>query len=76
MKKALVVDNHPLMLKFMTDVLEKKGYQVETAEDGLTGLEILKDSVQDVALVDLVMPKIGGEKLSFLHLSRTTDPQL
>jgi hypothetical protein len=28
MKKILVVDNHPLMLKFMTNLLEKNGHQV------------------------------------------------
>ena len=63
MKKALVVDNHPVMLKFMTDLLAKKGYQVARAEDGLTALGILKGYVPDVVFVDLVMPKIGGEKL-------------
>jgi hypothetical protein len=28
MKKILVVDNHPLILKFMTNLLEKNGHQV------------------------------------------------
>ena len=41
-KKILVVDNHPVMLKFMTNLLEKKGHEVMTAEDGLSALDILK----------------------------------
>lgn len=63
MKKVLVVDNHPMMLKFMTDLLEKKGHQVLTAGDGLSALETLKTYFPDVIFVDLVMPNICGEKL-------------
>ncbi len=63
MKKILVVDNHPMMLKFMTDLLEKKGHQVLTAGDGLSALETLKTYFPDVIFIDLVMPNICGEKL-------------
>ena len=62
-KKILVVDNHPVMLKFMTNLLEKKGHQVLTAEDGLSALDILKTHIPDVIFIDLVMPRISGEKL-------------
>jgi len=63
MKKTLVVDNHPLILKFMANLLEKEGHRVFTAEDGLAALDVLKTEVPDIAFVDLVMPNIGGEKL-------------
>ncbi len=63
MKKILVVDNHPVMLKFMSNLLEKKGHQVLTAQDGLSALDILKTNIPDVIFADLVMPNIGGEKL-------------
>ena len=59
MKKIMVVDNHPVMLKFMTNLLEKDGHQVLTALDGLSALEILKASIPDVIFVDLVMPNIS-----------------
>ena len=62
-KKILVVDNHPVMLKFMSDLLEKKGHQVLTAEDGLSALDILKTYIPDIIFADLIMPNIGGEKL-------------
>ena len=51
------------MLKLMTNLLEKKGYQVLTAEDGLSALDILKTQIPDVIFIDLVMPRISGEKL-------------
>jgi PAS domain S-box-containing protein len=63
MKKILVVDNHPVMLKFMTSLFEKKGHQVRTAEDGVSALDILGNYVPDVMFVDLVMPNISGDKL-------------
>ncbi|MCK4727757.1 MAG: response regulator, partial [Desulfobacterales bacterium] len=62
-RKVLVVDNHPVILKFMTQLLEKKGCQVKTAQDGLSALEVLEDYIPDVAFIDLVMPNISGDKL-------------
>ena len=70
MKKILVVDNHPVMLKFMSNFLEKRGHQVLTAIDGLSALDILKTNIPDVIFVDLVMPNIGGEKLCRIVRSR------
>ena len=63
MKKILVVDNDRLILEFMTDILSKEGYQVVTAGDGLSALDILKSNTPDVIFVDLVMPEIDGKKL-------------
>jgi PAS domain S-box-containing protein len=62
-KKILVVDNDRLMLQFMSDLFGEQGYEVLTAEDGLSALEALKDYVPDVAFVDLVMPNIRGDRL-------------
>ena len=62
-KKILVVDNHPVMLKFMTDLLEKGRHHVVTAENGLVALDILDTFTPDVIFVDLIMPHISGEKL-------------
>jgi PAS domain S-box-containing protein len=61
--KALVVDNHPVVLRFMGNLLEKEGYQVITAQDGISALGILKNFVPDVIFLDLVMPNISGDKL-------------
>ena len=62
-KKILVVDNHPVMLKFMTDLLEKERHYVVTAENGLVALDILDTFTPDVIFIDLIMPHISGEKL-------------
>lgn len=60
MKKILVVDNHPIMLQFMVQLLEKHGYEVLTAENGLAALDVLQQHVPEIVFVDLVMPNIDG----------------
>jgi PAS domain S-box-containing protein len=62
-KKILVVDDHPTMLTFMADMLGKEGHEVVTAEDGFSALNILTSFIPDIIFVDLVMPRIGGDKL-------------
>jgi two-component system cell cycle sensor histidine kinase/response regulator CckA len=61
--KVLVVDNHPMIQKYMTDLLEKEGYEVRSAVDGISALDVLGSYVPDILFVDLVMPNISGEKL-------------
>lgn len=63
MRNILVVDNHPVALRFMTQLLEKEGHKVVSTEDGLSALEALKTFTPDVIFIDLVMPNISGEKL-------------
>lgn len=62
-RKILVVDNHPMVLKLIVNLLEKSGHEVRTAADGLGALDILKSYVPDIIFIDLVMPNISGEKL-------------
>ncbi len=62
-KKILVVDDNPQMLDLIADLLEDEGHQVLTAKDGLSALDILISFIPDIMFVDLVMPKIGGDKL-------------
>ena len=62
-KKILVVDNHPVMLKFMADLLKKERHHVVTAENGLAAIDILNTFTPDVVFIDLIMPHISGDKL-------------
>ena len=63
MAKILVVDNNPVLLNLLHNFLAQHGYEVVTAEDGLSVLNILKSFKPDCILIDLVMPNIDGEKL-------------
>jgi CheY-like chemotaxis protein len=49
-------------------VLERAGYQVHVARDGLEGLKLLHNIVPDLVLLDLVLPKFDGvEVLKFIR---------
>jgi diguanylate cyclase (GGDEF)-like protein/PAS domain S-box-containing protein len=62
-EKVLIVDNHPLILKFVSDLLGKHGYEVQTAKDGLSAIDVLNTFTPDYIIVDLVMPNINGAAL-------------
>lgn len=62
-KKILVVDNNMVFLRLLGGYLEGKGYDVQTAEDGLAALAIMESFAPDVVFVDLVMPLIDGERM-------------
>ncbi len=63
MKKILVVDNDKLILEFMNSMLSEQGYEVVTAQSGLSALDILVTYTPDIIFIDLVMPNIEGRKL-------------
>lgn len=49
---------------------ETEGYQVETAENGKLGLELVKKLRPDIILLDLMMPQMNGDEM--LALMRKT----
>ena len=62
-KQILVVDDDPVMLKFISKMLTREGHVVQTAEDGFAALNLLPSFVPDIMFFDLIMPKIDGGKL-------------
>ncbi len=63
MKSVLVVDNEPLILRFMKDLIEEKSYRALLAGSGLEALQLLERVTPDIVFVDLVMPNIDGRRL-------------
>lgn len=59
-KKILVVDDELDILELLKYNLEKEGYQVEVAEDGIRAVEIAKGFVPDLVLLDIMMPGQDG----------------
>jgi len=60
---ALVVDDSMLIRHTVCRSLEKCQLQVQTANDGLAALEMLKTMRPDVIFTDMQMPKLGGSEL-------------
>jgi DNA-binding response OmpR family regulator len=67
--KILIIDDDPLYVKILADAFRENGFDVVTAEDGIKGIRAYLDESPDVAIVDLVMPKLGGVS-TCLEISR------
>ena len=57
---VLVVDDSPLTVRQLSHHLERRGFRVVTAADGLSGLECARAERPDVVLLDLEMPGLHG----------------
>jgi class 3 adenylate cyclase/CheY-like chemotaxis protein len=58
--KLLVVDDTPLNVKLLADLLRAKGYAVETAASGREALEKVAAGPPDLVLLDVMMPEMSG----------------
>ena len=63
-KVALVVDDSLTMRKVLSRVLEREGFEVVTANDGMDGIEKLQEVLPDIILTDIEMPRIDGFEFS------------
>lgn len=62
-ERVVVVDDDPGMIELASRVLTQVGYEVAAAPDARSGLEEVEARPTPVALVDLVMPGMGGIEL-------------
>ena len=62
-KTVLLVDDDDDQLLFFSTFLEKRGYQVLTANCVAQALQLLRDNTVDVIVTDILMPRISGEDL-------------
>ncbi len=60
LKRLLVVDDDPTVEDMISQLLEGKQYQVESASDGLDALEKIRADKPDAILLDLMMPRLDG----------------
>ena len=60
---ALVIDDSMLIRHTVCRFLESRGFNVETASDGIAALEALKTIRPELILTDLQMPQLSGYQL-------------
>ena len=60
MKKILVIDDEPDILKLISKILEKAGYKVMTAENGRLADKLFNEYLFDLVITDIVMPQKEG----------------
>jgi DNA-binding response OmpR family regulator len=68
--KILIVEDDAALLRGLKDNFRAHGYQVRTANDGEKGLEALLRDPPDLALLDVMLPKVNGYEICRLARSR------
>ena len=72
-KLVLIVDDDESLRTLLMQVIEKKGFRVESAGDGRTALEKAKTDHPDLIVLDYMLPEMEGfEVIKRLQLSDTT----
>ena len=60
MARILIVDDSPSQLMGIQRIVEKLGHEIFTATDGASGVEVAKQVLPDLVLMDAVMPNLNG----------------
>jgi two-component system cell cycle response regulator DivK len=59
-RRILIVEDHPLNMKLLRDLLEAHGYETLETGDGLEALNLARQSRPDLILMDLQLPDVSG----------------
>ncbi|PCJ49616.1 MAG: two-component system response regulator [Gammaproteobacteria bacterium] len=71
--RVLIVDDSPTEMHILSNMMEKLGHAVITAENGEQGVSTAKEAKPDLILMDVVMPGINGfQATRQLHKSEET----
>jgi CheY-like chemotaxis protein len=73
MSRVLVVEDNAMVRESYVHLLQQRGYEVVEAKDGEQALSRLRQSPCAVAIVDVMMPTMGGLELRQKLLARAPD---
>ncbi len=72
--KILVIDDDEMIRESICDLLEMEDFQIISANNGLSGVELAHEHLPDLVVCDINMPKLGGhEVLSRLRQNSSTN---
>ena len=76
MSKILIIEDEASIRRVLTKIISEESdtYQVEEAEDGLHGIEKIKDNDYDLVLCDIKMPKMDGVEV--LEKAKKIKPEI
>jgi two-component system, OmpR family, alkaline phosphatase synthesis response regulator PhoP len=60
MKKILIVDDEPNIVMALEYTFKKQNFEVFIARDGQEALDILKNQLPDIIILDVMMPNVDG----------------
>jgi CheY-like chemotaxis protein len=61
-KKVMIVDDDPIVVKYIQNVLEDNGYETCTANDAKTAYDMMEKERPDLITLDLEMPEEWGPR--------------
>ena len=74
MAKILIVDDSPAEQYQLSNLLQKHGHHIMTADNGADGVALCCDEKPDIVLMDIMMPELNGFQAT-RQLSKNKDTQ-
>ncbi len=75
-EKILIVDDNPHVLKLLSISLQKAGYEVQTAENGDQGIELVNKFKPDLVISDVMMPQTDGIEFCWMVRENSEIPMV
>ena len=63
LKRILIIDDEVGITETIAEIFRFYGHHVDTANDGIDGLNLIKSSAYDLILLDIVMPGMHGNEV-------------
>lgn len=63
MKKILLIEDDPFLSEIYVTKFEEAGFEISVAQDGMLGLQKIRERAPDLLLLDIVMPNMDGFEL-------------
>jgi YesN/AraC family two-component response regulator len=60
MERILIIDDEPQIRSMIRLILEREGYAVMEASDGIEGIRVFRERPADLVITDLIMPNKDG----------------
>jgi DNA-binding response OmpR family regulator len=61
--RILIIEDEPALLRGLKDTFASKGFDVLTAQDGATGIDLALEKNPDLILLDIMLPRVNGYEI-------------
>lgn len=61
--KILIIDDEPQIVRALELLMQREGFEIRSASDGVEALSAIEDIAPDLILLDLMMPRMDGFEL-------------